>query len=266
MTRRERLEARAERRREWAGSRTRKSEAAFERARVVADGIPLGQPVLVGHHSERHHRRDLARIDAGMAQGCESAKMADHHASKADGIEAQLERSIFSDDSDALEALEAKAAALDRDAERANAINAAWRKHLKATEAGDSESLFAAWAALGIGPKSAERMRGDAMEFSWTRRKGPASASYARANARRARQRIEEVKRLRERAAEAEAAPGGVVIRKAEGVDWCSVTFAEKPSRARLEALRAAGFHWGAGCWSGRTSALPACVAERGAR
>lgn len=27
-------------------------------------GIPLGQPILVGHHSERRHRRHLERIES----------------------------------------------------------------------------------------------------------------------------------------------------------------------------------------------------------
>lgn len=32
----------------------------------IADGIPLGQPILVGHHSERHARRDAKKIEDGM--------------------------------------------------------------------------------------------------------------------------------------------------------------------------------------------------------
>ncbi|MFH8253090.1 DUF3560 domain-containing protein [Microbacterium sp. B2969] len=40
------------------GDRAQQSEAV---ARRIADGIPFGQPILVGHHSEARHRRDLAR-------------------------------------------------------------------------------------------------------------------------------------------------------------------------------------------------------------
>jgi protein-L-isoaspartate O-methyltransferase len=32
----------------------------------IADGIPMGQPILVGHHSERHARRDAEKIQSGM--------------------------------------------------------------------------------------------------------------------------------------------------------------------------------------------------------
>ena len=37
----------------------------------------------------------------------------------------------------------------------------------------------------------------------------------------------------------------------------CRVTFAEKPERAILDALRAAGYQWGGGHWSGKHDALP---------
>lgn len=74
MTYRERREARAEKLREWAAKRDAKSAAGFQAARTVADGIPLGQPILVGHHSEKRHRRDIARIDSGMRAGAEKTE------------------------------------------------------------------------------------------------------------------------------------------------------------------------------------------------
>jgi hypothetical protein len=52
MTTRERREARAARLREWADKREAKSTAAFDAVRQIADNIPMGQPILVGHHSE----------------------------------------------------------------------------------------------------------------------------------------------------------------------------------------------------------------------
>jgi hypothetical protein len=32
-------------------------------ARQTLEMIPMGQPILVGHHSEKRHRRNLARVD-----------------------------------------------------------------------------------------------------------------------------------------------------------------------------------------------------------
>src|SRR5690625_3992727 len=60
----ERENARAELMSERAERRRRDSEARESRASALSDGIPLGQPVLVGHHSQRRHERTLERIRA----------------------------------------------------------------------------------------------------------------------------------------------------------------------------------------------------------
>ena len=87
----ERAAARAQRRRDWAEGRREKADAAFGTAQRIADGIPMGQPILVGHHSERHHRRDVARIDGAMRRGVESTRMADYHEERADAAERRIE-------------------------------------------------------------------------------------------------------------------------------------------------------------------------------
>lgn len=135
MTRRERLEAKAERRREWAASREKKSEAGFESAQKIADGIPFGQPILVGHHSERHARRDQARIESGMVAGHENAKVAANHSNKADGIDRQLAASVFSDDADAPERLREQIAELEAERDRIKAYNASCRSRKGAGDA-----------------------------------------------------------------------------------------------------------------------------------
>lgn len=40
-------------------------------------GIPMGQPILVGHHSERRHRRHLERIERLVRAGYDAAAKAD---------------------------------------------------------------------------------------------------------------------------------------------------------------------------------------------
>ena len=129
MTYRERRLRRAERLRTWADGRERKSAAAFTRAKTVADGIPLGQPILVGHHSEKRHRRDIARIDNGMRQGVEHERKAHEMSSRADEIERQAEHAIYSDDVDALDRMRERLADLEAQRARMKAVNAAIRKH-----------------------------------------------------------------------------------------------------------------------------------------
>ncbi|MFD9007759.1 DUF3560 domain-containing protein [Streptomyces sp. NPDC059552] len=42
------------------------SEAALAEARRIGSAILFGQPILVGHHSEKRHRAALDRIDSNM--------------------------------------------------------------------------------------------------------------------------------------------------------------------------------------------------------
>lgn len=128
MTRRERLERKAEKRREWADGRRAKASASFSNARKATEHIPFGQPILVGHHSERRHRNNLAKSDSAMRAGCESLGIAEAHTSKADGLEAQLERTIYSDDADAIERLQEKIEGLEAERDEMKRLNALFRK------------------------------------------------------------------------------------------------------------------------------------------
>lgn len=128
MTYRDRREARAERLREWADKRDAKAAAGFARAEQISSGIPMGQPILVGHHSEGRARRDQAKIVAGMAAGIESSRKAESFRSRADSIEAAAEHAIYSDDRDALERLKERIAGLEAERDRIKAYNASCRK------------------------------------------------------------------------------------------------------------------------------------------
>mgnify|MGYP001603574361 CR=1 FL=1 len=261
MTRRERLEHKIEKRLDWAASRDHKSAAGFERARAIADNIPLGQPILVGHHSEGHARRDQDRIHAGMSAGIESADMAKHHRSAAAGIEPKLETSIFSDDAGAAESCEAKAGELESYCERYKALAADWRKRIKAEP--DPAKVLAAMRDDGL--LTQDEALKSAHSYAIQPYHGTPWPSYgltnARANARRYRERAKQIREREKVAEQAAAAPGGVLITKHAEVNWCRVTFAEKPERAIMDALKAAGYGWGSGHWAGHLDRLPAAVA-----
>lgn len=83
--------------------------AEAERLRTKNDallGVMNSTPILIGHHSEKRHRRDLARIDNDMRKGFEASKEAErlaHAASAAESNEA-----ISSDDPEAVAKLKAK--------------------------------------------------------------------------------------------------------------------------------------------------------------
>lgn len=62
----DRAEGRAERFEEYSEKRLADAEQAKDAVSQIADNIPLGQPILVGHHSERRARKDAERIQNGM--------------------------------------------------------------------------------------------------------------------------------------------------------------------------------------------------------
>lgn len=52
------------------------SDAADRAARAIADYIPMGQPILIGHHSERSARRDRGRIETNTRRAVQMRKTA----------------------------------------------------------------------------------------------------------------------------------------------------------------------------------------------
>lgn len=112
-TYRERRLAKAERLREWADKRETKADAAHTTAERLAGMIPLGQPILVGHHSEGKHRRHIDRIQTGYERAHEHATKAQDMRRRADGIEHAADRAIYSDDPDAPERLAERLADLE---------------------------------------------------------------------------------------------------------------------------------------------------------
>ena len=62
----DRAEERADRFSDYKESRIEDAQRAHDAVHRIADNIPFGQPILVGHHSERHARKDAERIENGM--------------------------------------------------------------------------------------------------------------------------------------------------------------------------------------------------------
>lgn len=251
MTRRERLERKLEKRQDWAaGRRSKAAQAHAFTNQFRGDHAFNTQPGHIPLRARVIRVEDRAREDLAMAN---------HHEAKADGLERQLETSVFSDDDDAIEQLEKRIAENEAKRDRMKLVNKLYKK-------GDAAGL----TALGLDLEKLKAKLAEAGSYWGSAPHLPYELTNLGARIRADKERIEDIKRRRERTAQAEAAPGGVVIVDAgtsprfDGVageyQWIRVTFAEKPDRAVLNALKAAGFHWGAGSWSGRRDQLPAEV------
>lgn len=82
----ERAEERAERMETHAENAQQRAAIAFDRADLSEgkSGIPFGQPILVGHHSERRHRRAIERADNAMRKGIEESDKAKYFERRAE--------------------------------------------------------------------------------------------------------------------------------------------------------------------------------------
>jgi hypothetical protein len=80
----ERAKAKAERYQKWAGSAVNKSNQYYEASQEGKDFLSLGEPIKVGHHSEKRHRALIQRNWDRMGKSVEMSNKAEGHESKAD--------------------------------------------------------------------------------------------------------------------------------------------------------------------------------------
>ena len=75
---------RAERRREWVISAERKSKEYFDRSNKDRDFLSLGEPIKIGHHSEKRHRKEIEDAWNNTEKAVAFSDKALEHESKAE--------------------------------------------------------------------------------------------------------------------------------------------------------------------------------------
>ena len=80
----ERAKAKAERYSQWAASAESKSHQYWEASNEGKDFLSLGEPIKIGHHSERRHRSLIERNWSRMGKSVDLSKKAESHESKAE--------------------------------------------------------------------------------------------------------------------------------------------------------------------------------------
>ena len=76
----------------YADNAQTRAETRSLSAHEIGRHIPMGQPILVGHHSERRHRRDIDRIDSHMRKSIEESKKANYFSYRASNLERDAKR------------------------------------------------------------------------------------------------------------------------------------------------------------------------------
>jgi hypothetical protein len=78
----------------YSGNAGRRSQQANAAAKAITDFIPLGQPILVGHHSEKRHRRDIERVQNLTRKSIDESDKAKYWSSRAAGVLSHAERTF----------------------------------------------------------------------------------------------------------------------------------------------------------------------------
>lgn len=209
--------------------------ALSKRASAIASMIPLGQPILVGHHSERRHRRDAARITGLHTKAHEARTEAADLDRRAAGVGTA---GVSSDDPDAIAKLEVELTKERSAQERDKRLNQILRRHAKA----GPDAQVAALVYLAI----SERMARQLVTPDELGRVGiPDYAIKNRgANIRRIEKRIAE---LRAKAAapvrEPIVGPGYAIVEDRDA-NRVQIRFDARPPAATIAVLKSRGFRW----------------------
>lgn len=85
MSMAERAEIKAERLKGYAQKRATEAERCAENAKAIGGRFEFGQPILVGHHSEKKARKDAEKIEQNMLKAARLFDTADYWAYRARG-------------------------------------------------------------------------------------------------------------------------------------------------------------------------------------
>jgi hypothetical protein len=236
---------------ERAAQATREAGAHYARVRRIGDLIPPGQPILIGHHSERRHRADLERMDRGMRQMREAAERAQHYERRAAGVG---HGGISSDDPDALAKLRAKLANLEATHARLKATKKALR----------AKDPTAALAALGFTAEQAAAL----MMPDYTGKPGGVKGwqlTNSSANIRDVRQRIAHLEAAAARPVPQAREVAGVRVEESAEDSRLRLFFPGKPAEAVRAELKRWGFRWSPTnmAWQRQRSNAATYAAER---
>lgn len=226
--RRARLEAAATR---AATESARRSEAAH----AAIEHIPPGQPILVGHHSERRHRADLARHDRNMRAAIDADERSKDLAARAAAVGTG---GISSDDPDAIQKLREELASLQARQKQMRAVNDAHRRFLK-----DPATLDAA----SLSDDDKNRIRTYQPAYSWEPHPYPPYRFQNNGgNIRRIEKRIAELERSAARADQPSVVTecGGYTVVRNFELNRLQLKFPGKPAESVRRLLKSNGFRW----------------------
>lgn len=234
--RRDRLEARADK-------AERTALELQKRSNDLVEHIPLGQPILVGHHSEKRHRRTLEKSRNAMFRSVEESSKANDLRRRAEAVGSG---GIQSDDPEAVPKLRARLQELEQAREQMKAVNRSWRKHGRPFPDAPSPAWERIQEETGIPSSRLAAVRRSMAAHSWESAPFPGYAlTNMGGNIRRIRERIEHLSEIEEAPPldftgerwriYQDAAAGRVCAERTDGARW---------GREVFKAIRGQGWVW----------------------
>lgn len=229
----EKQEAKRQRYLDLADRNEAKSASAMSASHNATAGIPFGQPILVGHHSEKRHRAALNRSDNTMRRSIEADDKAAYYRGKAAGVG---KAGISSDDPEAVTKLQAKIDA----AEKRQAMMKATNKIVR-SKATDDKKIQRLCAALN----SQHARVAPLLEPDFCGRVGFPGYELTNnnANIRRMKQRIKTLKSAPTETTEENHENGVSIVQNVEE-NRVQIIFPGKPSAEVRAILKSHGFRW----------------------
>jgi hypothetical protein len=205
------------------------ADQLYNSAKEMASFIPFGQPILVGHHSEKRDRNYREKIHNKFGKSFEMREKAAYYAEKAESI--QNNDAIFSDDPQALQKLTEKLKSLQEAQEFMKSAN----KHIKKN---DRESFLKM-------PHATQKLWEDLITPNLMGHIGFAHYSLGNngANIRLVQQRIERLKKQSARQP-IDKVINGVRIFENREANRLQVIFEGKPEAEVRKQLKSNGFRW----------------------
>jgi hypothetical protein len=227
------FEERKQNRKEYANKQAakneKKAEDLYNQAKGMASAIPFGQPILVGHHSEKRDRNYRNKIHNTFGKSFEAQDKAQYYEDKAATIENN--NAIFSDDPQAIDKLKTKLKALQDNQEFMKATNRFIKKK-------DKDGFLKL-------PHATEEMWQTLNTPNVMKRIGFASYSLQNNNANisRIKKRIEQLERQPLKTTTETNINGVRLLENAEA-NRVQLIFDGKPSDEIRKKLKANGFRW----------------------
>lgn len=231
-----------ERFKQLAEQARQRSQSNFEASNRISDFIPLGQPILVGHHSERRHRKDVQRIENLMTKTIEESKKEAYYIGKAQA--AQNNTAINSDDPEAITLLKDKISKLKAKQERMKLINKAHKDYLKNPASINKYN--------DLTQKEINFIITYTPQYSFEPHPFPPYAiTNNGGNIRTAEKRLIELENKRAKQTTQTETPEGITIIENVEANRLQIFFPSKPDEETRTKLKRAGFKWSPTneCW-----------------